>query len=228
MSVTSKDVMNLRPADQYDYYATNFMGPWDELLMARLRELFTGKCGGGILLDIGTGTAVLPSKLARKEDFVAWTFIALDRFPDEVRVGQERVKALNLSERIEVCLGDAHALPCADNSLTCVLSRATLHHLRAPIKALQEMYRVLEPGGLGLVHDMRRDVEPAAFETFSALRQAAGYPPTHLDEKYTVAEVHAILEKAKLSADADVYTGQHGVEALGYEILIRKQDHGCA
>ena len=61
-------------------------------------------------------------------------------------------------------VGDALDLPFADNSLTMAVSRATLHHLPDKVKSLTEMYRVLQPGGVGLVHDMRRDVAPDLLE----------------------------------------------------------------
>lgn len=44
-------------------------------------------------------------------------------------------------------LGDAHALPFADNSFEFVLSVSTFEHLKMPYVAVQEMARVLKKGG---------------------------------------------------------------------------------
>ncbi len=45
-------------------------------------------------------------------------------------------------------LADAHALPFADSSFNCVFSYAVLEHLSNPFVAIQEVARVLKPGGL--------------------------------------------------------------------------------
>lgn len=45
-------------------------------------------------------------------------------------------------------IADAHALPLRENSVDFVLCRAMLEHLEQPFKAVDEIYRVLKPGGL--------------------------------------------------------------------------------
>lgn len=45
-------------------------------------------------------------------------------------------------------VGDIHALPIADNSFDCVFCTGTLEHVRNPAQAIQEIYRIVKPGGL--------------------------------------------------------------------------------
>jgi len=44
-------------------------------------------------------------------------------------------------------VADAHQLPYADNSTDAIYCEAVLEHLENPVKAVEEMFRVLKPGG---------------------------------------------------------------------------------
>ena len=49
-------------------------------------------------------------------------------------------------------VGDAHNLPLADGSVPAILSLSTLEHLEDPKRAMDEIYRVLKPGGKALIY----------------------------------------------------------------------------
>ena len=53
----------------------------------------------------------------------------------------------NPSANSHVC-GLAERLPLADNVFDLVITQETLEHVRDPFKAIQEMWRVLRPGGI--------------------------------------------------------------------------------
>jgi SAM-dependent methyltransferase len=44
--------------------------------------------------------------------------------------------------------GDIHEMPIEDNSFDCVFCTGTLEHVRDPRRAVEEIYRVLKPGGI--------------------------------------------------------------------------------
>ena len=68
--------------------------------------------------------------------------------------------------------GYAQELPYADGAFDRVLSSMMLHHLDDPAKAaaVAEVFRVLEPGGMFLVADIR-----ASDETITRLLHDAGF-----------------------------------------------------
>src|SRR5262249_42976946 len=45
-------------------------------------------------------------------------------------------------------VGDIHSLPLPDSSYDCVFCTGTLEHVRDPVTAVRELYRILKPGGI--------------------------------------------------------------------------------
>lgn len=53
--------------------------------------------------------------------------------------------------------GNASQMPFAENSFDFVVCRAAFKNFSEPVKAIEEMRRVLRPGGTGEIIDLRRD-----------------------------------------------------------------------
>ncbi len=58
-------------------------------------------------------------------------------------------------------LGDAARMPFPDASFDLVLTQAAFKNFSRPQAAVDEMYRVLRPGGSATIEDMRRDASDA-------------------------------------------------------------------
>jgi len=216
---------NSRPADDSDRFApSTALEPWDVLFVARIRQL-ARELRPGVILDIGTATVVVPVRLAADPAFKDWRFIGLDLDADMLEGGRPRIESLGLQDAIELKVGDAQDLPIPDNSVAMAVSRATLHHLPQKSRSLEEMYRVLQPGGIGLVHDMRRDAKPELLAKFTRMRAEVGYPPANTEQKVTLQEAHEIVAHAGLAHCASVLSSSMGLSALGFEILIKKPLH---
>ena len=82
--------------------------------------------GGGAVLDLGCG----PCDQAACLESLGFHYVGVD-----------------FESKAADFLADAHALPFADKSFDCVFSYAVFEHLHNPFIALQEVARVLKPGG---------------------------------------------------------------------------------
>lgn len=109
------------------------------------------------LLEIGFGSGRLHTELA-----AIYTTAGVDRAPGMVARTQARLQSQRLSSAL--CVGDAVALPWADGSFDAVLSTFAFSAIPDADAALDEMIRVLRPGGKLVIIDAgeARDGNPVA------------------------------------------------------------------
>lgn len=106
---------------------------------------------GDRVLDIGTGTGALALALAQHlpEGLVT----GIDPTAEMLRQAEKNAKSVGLAERVEFRCCQAEALPFSDASFDVVVSSIAMHHTTVP-KSLQEIVRVLKPGGRLAIADM--------------------------------------------------------------------------
>ena len=132
----NSEYMN-QEADYYDKIHLH-MSKENDLFQGIINEVNTS---GKIILDVATGTGfVLDNfKALDKEG----KFLCLDISRNMLKRAIQKHR-----ERIAVALkADAECMPITDGSLDMVTISSSLHHLPNPSKALEEIYRVLVPGG---------------------------------------------------------------------------------
>jgi ubiquinone/menaquinone biosynthesis C-methylase UbiE len=112
--------------------------PWYELVREQI-----GKVAGLRILEVACGRGGFVRELARKGAHVAGCDFSLAA----LRVGQEKLRALENGTSPTLTQGDAQALPFADESFDVVVSCETIEHVPDVRKALREMWRVARPGG---------------------------------------------------------------------------------
>jgi ubiquinone/menaquinone biosynthesis C-methylase UbiE len=110
----------------------------------------------GQAADLGSGPGYLVMELAQAAPGLRVTGIDLS---DEMLVEAERyARRSGLADRIAFKKGDVAEIPLPDGSQDLVVSTLSLHHWSDPVGALDEMARVLRPGGSFVVFDLRRDM----------------------------------------------------------------------
>jgi ubiquinone/menaquinone biosynthesis C-methylase UbiE len=124
-------------ADGNGYELT--MGRWSRRLAEQFID-FTGAADGEKVLDVGCGTGSLSFTLAARVPNSAITGI------DFSQAYIAYAKRKNKETRITFEIGDACAMPFADQSFDRVLSLLVLHYVREPKKAIAEMRRVARRG----------------------------------------------------------------------------------
>lgn len=97
------------------------------------------------VLDIATGTADLAIMLAETS---AERIVGLDISAGMLEVGQKKVTAQQLNQKIELMLADSEAIPFEDNSFDAITVAFGIRNFEHLERGLSEILRVLKPGGI--------------------------------------------------------------------------------
>jgi demethylmenaquinone methyltransferase/2-methoxy-6-polyprenyl-1,4-benzoquinol methylase len=100
------------------------------------------------VLDIATGTGDLALLMAETS---AEKIIGLDISAGMLEVGRKKIASANLSNKIEMVLGDSEAMPFEDNSFDAITVAFGIRNFEHLDLGLQEILRVLKPNGIFVV-----------------------------------------------------------------------------
>ena len=100
-----------------------------------------------IVADIGSGTGFMAAGLA---PLVAKVY-AIDGSAAMLEVAREKLASFS---NVELQLADGATLPFDDAAVDAVFANMYLHHCPDPQAAIDEMVRVLKPGGRLVITDM--------------------------------------------------------------------------
>ena len=112
-------------------------------------------CTVGSILDIGTGPGWLLEKLHSASPNLQLT--GIDISPSMIKKAQKNLAKSGLSNCIKIALGNASDIPFPDHYFDSVVSTGSIHHWKAPVEGLNEIYRVLKPHGYALIYDLLSD-----------------------------------------------------------------------
>jgi ubiquinone/menaquinone biosynthesis C-methylase UbiE len=160
-----------RDYDAMDHRAVN--AAFCDDLLARAAAL--GAAGiGPSLLDLGTGTALIPIALSTRTPTVR--IVAIDLATHMLALAKENVRKAGFQDRIMLESVDAKRLPFASGSFDTTVSNSIIHHIPEPAGVLAEIVRVTAPGGVVFVRDLVRPETAAEIDRLVALH--TGEPPT--------------------------------------------------
>lgn len=100
------------------------------------------------ILDIATGTGDLAILLSKTK---ASRIVGLDLSAGMLEIGKEKVKALQLDDRIEMVQGDSEKLPFDDNSFDAITVAFGIRNFEFLEQGLSEILRVLKPKGIFVI-----------------------------------------------------------------------------
>jgi len=112
---------------------------------------------GSSVLEVAPGPGYFAIELAKLGDY---RITGLDISNTFVKIA--RANAAKAGVQVDFQQGNASAMPFGGRSFDFLLCRAAFKNFTEPQRALEEMYRVLKPGGQALIIDLRRDASYAS------------------------------------------------------------------
>jgi ubiquinone/menaquinone biosynthesis C-methylase UbiE len=139
-----------RQAETFDRFAETT----DADVVARFAAAL-GDAGAGDLADIACGPGVVTAAIAPRAASVV-AFDATEEMLDKARARCTRAGLANVAFEC----GNAESLPFEDARFDGVVTRLAIHHFADPQRALDEMFRVLRPGGTAVIVDVVSSEQP--------------------------------------------------------------------
>lgn len=160
----------------------------------------------GYALDLGTGPGLIAVEVARMRPRLR--IMGVDLAAHMVQQASRSAARARLDGRGLWPQADGHRLPFADASFQLVFSSFALHHWQDPLAVLNEIARVLAPGGRYYIADLCREATGVqrlfAYASILAISlpfgSYLGYGGYYESVRagYTRAEAQALLERSSL------------------------------
>jgi ubiquinone/menaquinone biosynthesis C-methylase UbiE len=188
--VLEPEVMDT-PEEAHDYDAMDH-SQINRVFVADFLSVWDGR---GPILDVGTGTALIPIEFCRQSP--TGTVVAVDAAEHMLAVARENVLRAGLNWRVMCRLVDAKRMPFPDRSFPAVMSNSIVHHIPDPRTVFAEIARVAAPDATIFVRDLLR---PADAETLRRLVETYAAGANDHQKKMFAESLHAALMVKEVQA----------------------------
>lgn len=155
----------------------------------------------GDVLEIGPGPGYIGLEWLKRAPDARLT--ACEISENMIKVAEKNAMDYGFEKRVTYVQGSCLAMPFEAESFDGVITNGSLHEWEDPLKAINEIYRVLKPCGRFCVTDMRRDVNPLIKWMIYFSTKPKEIRPgfiSSLNAAYTVAELKQILADSNFTA----------------------------
>jgi ubiquinone/menaquinone biosynthesis C-methylase UbiE len=159
--------------------------------------------GKGSVLEIGPGPGYTGLELLKAAPGASLTGCEIS--PEMIRLARKNAKDYGLEKRAQYAEGNCMRMPFDSESFDAVFSNGSMHEWVEPLKVFHEINRVLKPGGVFCISDMRRDVNTLLKWLIYSMAKPREIKPgfiTSLNASYTVEEMRALLDRSDLKYGA--------------------------
>lgn len=176
---------------------------------------------GGRVLEVAPGPGFCAIEIAKSGRY---SVTGLDISESFVRIARENAQEAGVA--VDFRHGNASKMPCPDASFDFVVCMAAFKNFSDPIGALNEIHRVLTPGGQASIFDLRKDAsrDEIATEVRDMHLSAINALLTHwtlrfvlLKRAYTRAALETMVAASRFG------TCEIMADGIAFELRLAKQ-----
>ncbi len=185
------------------------------------------------VLDLGTGYGALALDLAVEHQAEIY---AVDSDPDKLTVARTVTEQLRKSDagvlqgELYYQIADINQLPYDNGYFDVVTARFLFQHLDNPSKAMEEVFRVLKPGGIAVIFDIDDSLAiiyppTPGFETLhhAFTKQQESYGGDRLmGRKLSVLLQHAGFEQVEAHISIQSYHSLQKKDDFSHQFVVRR------
>lgn len=158
---------------------------------------------GSSVLEVAPGPGYFSIELAK---LGSYSITGLDISRTFVKMAAK--KAVEAGVKVDFKQGTASTMPLMGSTFDFLLCRAAFKNFAQPVVALQEMCRVLKPGGRGLIIDLKgnaskeelgRAVDGMGLSTFNRILTRLAFKTMLLKRAYTRQQFEQMLAQTEFS-----------------------------
>ena len=186
------------------------------------RELAKDLPPNARVLEIAPGPGFLSVALAKLGPF---KITGLDISQSFVRMAAEYARREGVTARF--IHGSASDIPLEDGLFDLIVCRAAFKNFSEPLKALNEMHRVLKPGGRAIIIDLRKDaswIEIASYVDGLQLSAMSSWFTKFTFRHMLLKRAYSAEEMIALAAESDFRSCEIARAPVGMDVrFVRRQ-----
>lgn len=173
---------------------------------------------GSRVLEIAPGPGLLAIELAK---LTGGRVTGIDISRSFVQIASDNARKAGVDVDFEH--GDAADLPFPDDQFDCIACRAAFKNFSRPLVALNEMHRVLKPGGSALIIDLRKDYSSRAVADYFRNRGTVAAAMIKLTFRFMLkGRAYTKDSMAELVSRSQFGHGEFRLDPIGFELTLRK------
>jgi ubiquinone/menaquinone biosynthesis C-methylase UbiE len=172
------------------------------------------------VLEVAPGPGFLAIELAKLHDY---QIAGLDISNTFVEIARENARKESVT--VDFQHGNASAMPFGDETFDLIVCRAAFKNFSQPLEALNEMHRVLKPGGRALIIDLRKDVPMSEINNYAQRPDIGWFDGLMIKLTFRymlIPRAYRVDQFKTLTATSKFGGSEIKVSGIGMEIALKK------